>query len=148
MTHARQQIRTAAVALATGLATTGSRVYDSRFFELEPDTQLPCWAVYTTDEVEDAEFGAMGGMQDRVCRLSFAGLARALTGAALQSTLDTMCEELETVVRREAIAGCECVYLRTEWEFGEQESEAAEGRVTVSFAVRYYTNQGAPGVLI
>lgn len=145
--HARQQIRQAAVALITGLTTTGTRVYDSRFFELEA-TQVPAWAVYTTEEAEESEISAMGGQLERVCNLSFVGLARALTGTALQTTLDTMAEELEEVVLRNSITGAELILSGTEWEFDTEESDAAEGKVTLTYACRYYTNQGAPAALI
>jgi len=142
--HARQQIREAAVTLISGLTTTGSNVYDSRFFELE-QSRVPCWAVYTTEEAEEAEIHAMGGQLARFCKLSFVGIARASTGIALQQLLDLMCEELETVVLRDSITGAEVIYAGTEWEFDEDDSDAAAGRVTVTYGCRYFTNEGAPG---
>ena len=145
--HARQQIREAAVALSAGLTTTGSNVYDSRHFELE-QSRIPCWAVYTTEEGEEAELAAMGGPIQRFCKLSFVGIAQAATGLVLQQTLDLMCEELETVVLRKAITGAELVYTGTEWEFDSEDSDAAAGRVTVTYACRYFTNEGAPGALV
>ena len=41
MSHARQKIRDAVVTLLTGLTTTGSRVYDTRLYNLEPSENLP-----------------------------------------------------------------------------------------------------------
>ena len=146
MTHARQQIRESAVTLITGLSTTGTNVHDSRQFELE-QTDLPAWIVYTSDEEEEAELSHMGGNLARTLTLSFAGIARSLTGLALQQTLDAMAEELETVVTKNAITGAELIYSGTEWDFDIEETDQALGRMTVSYACRYYTDQGAPGVL-
>ena len=46
MSHARQKIRDAVVTLVTGLTTTGSRVFDTRLYNLEPSEDLPGLVIY------------------------------------------------------------------------------------------------------
>ena len=41
MSHARQKIRDAVVTLITGLTTTGTRVYDTKLYNLDPSEDLP-----------------------------------------------------------------------------------------------------------
>ena len=48
--HVRKQIRDRLVTLLTGLATTGSRVYKSRVYNLAPTYELPCLLIYTLEE--------------------------------------------------------------------------------------------------
>lgn len=47
MSHARQKIRDAVVTLITGLTTTGTRVYDTKLYNLDPSEDLPGLVVYT-----------------------------------------------------------------------------------------------------
>ena len=50
MSHVRQQIREQVVTLCTGLTTTGSRVYDTRLYNLDPADNLPGLVIYTQSE--------------------------------------------------------------------------------------------------
>ena len=52
MAHYRQQIRERVATTLTGLATTGSNVFQSRVYPLE-NNKLPCLLVYTTEEASE-----------------------------------------------------------------------------------------------
>lgn len=141
--HLRQDLRDQAVALATGLATTGARAYNSRIFPVD-QTELPCWIV-TTEEGDEAEDAGMGGAQDRVFRVVFVGQARAASGELLAELLDTMAEELETVVTRQAFTGAaQAAYRSTEFELDAEQTDQALGGMRVTYEVTFFVTQGAP----
>lgn len=152
--HARRQIREASVTLATGLTTTGARVFDSRQFELEAD-DVPFWNVSTSDEPEDSQRSSMGpsGLLQRELTVLFVGVARELNGALLQQKLDLMAEELETAFTKSALAallagvrGLELV--STEHNFDIDETDQAIGSVELRWVITYFTADGAPSALI
>jgi len=141
--HIRQDLRDQAVALATGLTTTGARAYNARIFPVD-QTQLPCWIV-STEEGDEAVLHGMGGEIERSFRVTFIGQARATTGELLAELLDTMAEELETVITTNAFDGAAiATYRSTEFEFDTEQTDQALGGMRIAFDVIYYHNQGAP----
>lgn len=64
--HVRTQIREAVVAEVTGLASTGSRVHDSRVWTFEDD-DLPAISVKTTEDELDEDSEGQGLSQTRHC---------------------------------------------------------------------------------
>ena len=92
MPHVRRQIREAAAAALTGLATTGSRVSQSRMAPRRAG-DLPCLLVETADERIEQ------GAQSRITReltVIVRGFAKANT--ALDDTLDQIAGEVETAL--------------------------------------------------
>lgn len=155
MTHARATIRAAAAELigkgtpANELASTGSNVFTTRMLPLE-STNLPCWVVATDDE-EDVETDGMGGQQSREMSLIFSGIAAAVTGDELEDVLDTMAEELETVMVPSALAafGVKALLLdTTEWDFDVDETNKVFGQISLTYRALYYTDQGVPGTTL
>lgn len=155
MTHVRASVRAAAAVLigkgtpANELTTTGSNVFTTRLFPLKTDS-TPCWVV-TTDDEEDVETDGMGGQQSREMSLIFSGFARSTTGDELEDTLDTMAEELESVMTPSALSGSGVKLLAldtTEFDFDVDETDQAFGMITLTFKALYYTVQGAPGTAI
>lgn len=142
--HKRTDIRNQAATIATGLATAGSNVNKSRFFPLQPQN-MPAWVITTEDE--DAELVDMGGGLERTLELVFTAVCRATSGIALEDQLDTMAEELETVVTRDAFTGVDsCTYAGSEPTFDVDETDQAVGILEIRFTVTYFTDQGAPSV--
>ena len=147
MTHARKQIRDAAVVAIGGLTTTGDNVFDSRYHPLDT-TQLPAWVVsYSEDGTEEVE-QVSGGLQQRQLELVFVGVASEISGESLTDSLDLMAEELEVALAG-GISGTKATYLvSTEFEFEtDEELDGAIGSVLVSYVCIYDTTAGVPGTL-
>jgi hypothetical protein len=87
MPHARETIRNAAVALLTGLSTTGARVYKDRLQARPLETsELPCILVTTGGETVEGSTVHAPAVIQRELELQVIGVVRALTG--LDDTLD------------------------------------------------------------
>jgi len=136
MAHARQTIREAAATLLTGLTSTGSRVFQSR---IVPQTTLPCLLVMT--DAEEIAPGAFEKQLDRRLTLTVVGVAKA--GSTLDDNLDTIAAEVETAL------GSDYRYELTGIDVDFDETlEKPAGRITLTYAYRYFTNAGAPGTVL
>lgn len=143
MAHVRRQIREALAALVTGLATTGSRVYQSRVYPLG-DSNLPCLLVNTDDEsIETLTTGATP-MQER--RLTVQVRAVAKESSSLDDTLDQIMAEVEaalgaagvlsTLAKSITLSG-----LRVEMD---DALEKPVGVASMEYQISYYTASNAP----
>lgn len=133
MAHARQTIRESAATLLTGLTTTGSRVFQSR---MAPQESLPCLLVMT--DGEEITWGAFEKQLDRRLTLTIVGLAKSASN--VDDTLDTIAAEVETAL------GSDLKYELTAIAVDFDESlEKPAGRIILTYAIRYFTNAGAPG---
>jgi len=136
MPHARQTIREATAALVTGLASTGARVFQSR---MVPQASLPCLLVTTNDE--EIESGAFEKQLDRRLSIRVEGVDKA--GATLDDRLDTIAAEVETAL------GSDYRYeLRSIAVDFDETLEKPVGRIALDFTYRYFTNAGAPGIIL
>lgn len=136
MAHARQTIREAAATLLTGLTSTGSRVFQSR---IVPQTTLPCLLVMT--DAEEIAPGAFEKQLDRRLTLTVVGVAKA--GATIDDNLDTIAAEVETAL------GSDYRYELTGIDVDFDETlEKPAGRITLTYSYRYFTNAGAPGIVL
>lgn len=90
--HIRQQVREAAVADLTGLATTGARVFTARVAPLA-ESEMPGLKVMLRDEA--AEFDAIGTFA-RNGRLVIEGWAQG--GDGLEDKLDLIASEVEAAI--------------------------------------------------
>lgn len=145
MPHARQLIREAAATALTGLATTGSRVFQSRVYPLK-DADLPCLLV-NTDE-EDITSDSIGPLLlDRSLRLTVRCVAKAT--ANMDDTLDTMIAEVEAVLNGSSLGGKAKQILpasiRVQME-GDQDKPV--GVAEIGFSVSYYTAGSDPATPI
>lgn len=93
--HLHKQIRAAAVAALTGLATTGSRVYPNRLRVLQ-DADLPGLRIYLDDEDSEDVSLHQPVLQQRALTLVVEGCAKAT--AALDDTLDQVSKEVEVAL--------------------------------------------------
>lgn len=136
MPHARQQIREACAALVTGLATTGSRVFQSR---MRPADQLPCLLVTANDE--SVAPGSIGNLYERELQLVIRAFAKG--SATLDDTLDQIAQEVEA-----AMAAYQRAQLdKVEVDF-DDELEKPVGSIALTYRVSYFTAAGDPGQLI
>ena len=93
MAHIRKAIREHVVTTITSLSTTGSNVYETRYFPLQTGN-LPALIVYTLDEtVEDYTLGQNTRTQFRALNLIIEAHCRGT--ANIDDTLDTIAEEVE-----------------------------------------------------
>ena len=93
MAHVRKAIREHVVTTITSLSTTGSNVYETRYFPLQTGN-LPALIVYTLDEtVEDYTLGQNTRTQLRSLNLIIEAHCRGT--ANIDDTLDTIAEEVE-----------------------------------------------------
>ncbi len=145
MPHARQQIREAVASALTGLATTGTRVYQSRT-RPQAEGTLPCLLVTTDNErVETSEMAR----QDRLLTVTVRGLAKA--GATLDDTLDTIAAEVETALQAAgSLSGkvpAGLLLQEIDVDFDDALDKPA-GVVVLQYQAGYFTVAGAPGTFV
>lgn len=143
MDHVRKQIREAAAAALTGLATTGSRVFQSRVYPMQ-DADLPGLRIYTDEESVEYDDAGTDNVQARTLTLVVEACAKA--NADLDDTLDQILKEAEVALTASQTLGGLCKYtqissITTELS-GDGEKVTGVGRFT--FKVMYYTRQSAP----
>jgi hypothetical protein len=146
MSHVRRQIREAAAAALTGLATTGSRVFQSRINTLR-DPDLPCLRISTDDEQIDAENAVMGGELTRELTLVVKGVAK--TATTLDDTLDGIAEQVEPVLNGASLGGLvkRCTLERIGVEMDDTLEKPA-GVITLQYRTLYFTSPAAPGTAL
>ncbi len=146
MSHVRRQIREAAAAALTGLATTGSRVFQSRIHTLR-DPDLPCLLISTDDEQIDAENAVMGGELTRELTLVVKGVAK--TATTLDDTLDGIAEQVEPVLNGATLGNLvkRCTLERIGVEMDDTLEKPA-GVITLTYRTLYFTSPAAPGTAL
>jgi hypothetical protein len=135
-----------AVTTATGLSTTGGRVFNTRLFELgQADT--PCWSV-ATDDAEQSQRSNLGGRLERNLPLIFSGYARATSN--IQDILDLMASELEAVITPTVFrALAKDIYIEsTDFDLAADDLDNLFGIIVVTYRVIYHTSQGVPDLAI
>jgi len=93
--HMRSQIRAAMVSTVTGLTTTGTNVFRSKVYNLDP-TQLPCLVVNTNQDVVLDVVMHPPRTQKRELAISVQAVAGASTG--IDNVIDKIAEEVEIAV--------------------------------------------------
>jgi len=146
MAHVRRQIREAAATALAGLATTGSRVFQSRVYPLR-DADLPCLLISTDDEQVQQENMVAGGELTRELTLTVRGVAKAT--ADLDDTLDGIAEQVEPVLNVSTLGGnvktCRLVGIKVEMD---EALEKPVGIITLEYRTLYFTTPAAPGTAL
>jgi len=147
--HLRRQIREAAATLLTGLATTGSNVFDSRVYPVR-DGQLPALRIFTQSETVEANTIGAGParLQERTLTLTVEGCIKATSG--FDDTADAICKEVETAIAGDNTLGGKCKWVQltsTEIEL-DGETEQPIVIVRLNFQVFYITALNAPDVAL
>lgn len=139
MSHLRQLIRTNIVTTLTGLATTASRVYQSRIYPLE-QSKLPGLCIYTNSESIEYSTISPPRRQNRTLQVTVEIYASATSN--LDNTLDTCAKEIEEALYTDLTRGGYAKDTRVisfESEFdGEGEKPVGVGRLTVEIT---YSNR-------
>lgn len=142
--HVRKQIRKAVVAALQNLATTGSRVYESRVYPLSR-AKLPGLLVYTTGEDSAREDSPNESMRDLT--LIVYGVARI--SEKLEDELDDIALEVEIELDTLGLAGLAKIYHGIQGTIISMEADDADkphGAIAMEFMYTYRTAAGAPDV--
>lgn len=141
--HVRRQLREAVAAALIGLATTGSRVFQTRHYPLA-DTDLPCLLVFTTRE--EADYAQLDGVLERIVFVEVVGVAKET--ADLDDGLDLIAQEVEVALTSAVtVSG---VGVRLDYKGADDEFDAFTdkpvGAVRLRFEARLWTS--APDTLL
>ena len=142
MAHIRKTIREHVVTTITGLSTTGSNVYETRYFPLQTGN-LPALIVYTLDEtVEDYTLGQNTRTQFRALNLIIEAHCRGT--ANIDDTLDTIAEEVEEAMVTDISRGGnakDTKLVSTEVEFDTASQKT--GLMRLTYLISYSTVENA-----
>lgn len=146
--HVRQQIREAAAALLTGLATSGARVYQSRI-RVYADADLPCLNITTNDELINAASVGFPTLLDRQINMVVEAVAKQ--SANLDDALDTMCKEVEialnATVNTNTLGGIAKHTVLSSIEINMNgDGEVPVGSARMNFTVTYKTRADQPDI--
>lgn len=148
MTHARQQIREAVVAL---LAPVPAPVYDSRVREFE-QTDLPFVNVLEPESTEESVRMDTSGTLERRAQLVVEIGVRELYGLDAQQALDSLTEAVEIQLSSAALKNA-VPNLKRWWLIATEtmepvvDSDQVLQAVSLSYLAEYYTADGQPGQL-
>lgn len=146
MSHAHTLIRAAAVTALTGLTTSAARVYGNRQYPLA-DANLPGLRVFLNDENVETETIHAPAEQSRTVQLVVECCAKS--NASLDTTCDTMQEEVEIAIAAGFTAGSKSLtpnLIGSRYDF--EEGSTPVGMKRLIFEVEFYTLANAPGTLI
>lgn len=142
--HVRQQIRSRAVTLLTGLTTTAANVFPGRTWPTG-DGKLPGLLVYTrTEQSNDA---AVSGprLQLRTVELVVEGRCRT-GGGEPDDELDEIAKEVETALLASgAFAGlAKDIMLKRTISAALAGQDRRSGEIEIAFDIEYLTAAGSP----
>jgi len=142
MAHVRKAIREQVVTTITSLSTTGSNVYETRYFPLQTGN-LPALIVYTLDEtVEDYTLGQNTRTQFRALNLIIEAHCRGT--ANIDDTLDTIAEEVEEAMVTDISRGGhakDTKLVATEVDFDTASQKT--GLMRLTYLISYNTTENA-----
>ena len=142
MAHIRKTIREHVVTTVTSLSTTGSNVYETRYFPLQTGN-LPALIVYTLDEsIEDYTLGRNTRTQQRSLNLIIEAHCRGT--ANIDDTLDTIAEEVEEAMVTDVSRGGnakDTKLVSTEIEFDTASQKT--GLMRLTYLINYNTVENA-----
>ena len=142
MAHIRKTIREHVVTTITSVSTTGSNVYETRYFPLQTGN-LPALIVYTLDEtIEDYTIGQNTRTQLRSLNLIIEAHCRGT--ANIDDTLDTIAEEVEEAMVADITRGGnakDTKLVSTEIEFDTASQKT--GLMRLTYLISYSTVENA-----
>ena len=146
MAHLRQSIRERIATDVTGLSTTGSNVFQSRFYPIE-DASLPCLLVYST--TEDSEPTEMASPRPMTRNLNVV-VQGVVSATQPDDTLDLISKEVEVALAADVTINdlAHNSFLSgTEIEFNSDGAKPI-GTVMLNYSVEYRNVDNAPETAI
>lgn len=102
MAHIRKSIRDNITTALTGLTTTGSNVFQTRFYPLA-EAKLPALAIYTKSET--TEYGTVHVPRTQIRTLDVTVEAYVSGNTNVDNTLDTIATEVEEALATDLTRG-------------------------------------------
>jgi len=142
MAHIRQQIREAVNTNITGLTTTGSNVFDTRFYPLE-QSNLPALLLYSGDS--ELEYTTMGDDRTVVVRHEVIIEAIVEATSAPEDTLDTIIKEVQIANAQTNLGGLAQDFRLESIETSmDAEGEQPIVSATLTYACEYHYRESDP----
>ena len=129
MAHVRKSIRDNITTSLTGLTTTGSNVFQTRFYALG-EAKLPAICIYT--KTEDTSYSTLRSPRTQMRTLSVSVEAYVKGTANLDDTLDTISVEIEDALTADLTRGG---YAKDTRITSLQTEFSAEGEQPIGVAV-------------
>lgn len=147
MPHVRTGIRSALVAVLTGLSTTGTRVHASRMYP-RADGALPCLLVITSDEPQIDEGLSNQPILERTLEVSIRAVVKA--SASLDTTIDNIIAEVETALGAVTtlgglIKGLSLVSIGIDYD---DATDKPVGAANINYRATYFTLAGSPATAL
>ena len=141
--HVRQRIREQVATTVTGLATTGSNVFQSRVYSLSDDV-LPALLVYSVSESSDIDSMGSIGFLTRTLSLSIEGYVKNVSD--YDDVIDDVCKEVEIAMAGDKTLNglAQNSYLSGTDINYNGEGEQPVGIVTMNYVIQYRTATNAP----
>jgi len=141
--HVRQRIREQVATTVTGLATTGSNVFQSRVYSLSDDV-LPALLVYSVSESSDIDSMGPIGSLTRILSLSIEGYVKNVSD--YDDVIDDVCKEVEIAMAGDKTLNglAQNSYLSGTDINYNGEGEQPVGIVTMNYVIQYRTATNAP----
>jgi hypothetical protein len=146
--HIRQAIREAIATAITGLAATGSRVFQSRAYAVAA-SELPCLLVYTLAEDVTKPVFCHPGEVNRLIQVSIDGIKTATED--LDDDLDNIAAQVEQALALDFTLGGlakDLQLVRTELQIQGGDSPKPMGIIRMTWAIRVATLEGIPGTAL
>lgn len=149
MAHQRKAIRDAVVAIVTGLATTGARVFPSRSYPYDPEKGGgAALLVYAMQEASEPDTLGPGRKLSRALDVVIESVA--MVNETLDDLLDQIAKEIEVAMAGAGLTlggVCKDQWLReTRLVFGKL-GEKQTGGFAMTYTVLYRTTQANPEAL-
>jgi hypothetical protein len=141
MAHFRQQIRERVATTLTGLATTGSNVFQSRVYPIE-ENKLPCLLIYTKDETSEPLAMSPPRSIEKVLNLVVEAYVK--TNNNFDDTIDTICKEVEEALYTDRLINNlakDSFLTNTEINFNS-DGDNPVGIVVMTFEIAYHHTEG------
>ena len=138
MAHIRQTIRERVVSNVTGLATTGSNVFDTKLYNLT-QANLPALCIYAESESSETS-NVSPQTLERMLDVLIEGYAEQNTG--IEDKLDLIAEEIEEAMGADPTLNDNCMLCEltnTEIDFTSL-GEKPVGIVRLTYSVNYRTS--------
>lgn len=142
MPHIRTNIRNAIKTAVTGLLTTGSRVFVSRVYPLQPG-DLPCLMIYTMEDKSKVATRGPGRLILRTVSIAVDAIVSA--SSAVDDALDDICRQVEVALHGSTLGGIALdVRLDTTTVGLDGSSEQPFGVARMTWLVDYQHTEGSP----
>lgn len=140
MSHVRQQLRESVASAVTGLALTGSRVFQSRVYPVQT-TDLPCLVIST--DGEDVEYLTIRSPSQQVREVIVRIEATARANTDLDDTLDAICQQVEIAIAGASLIAKSVQLSGTRIEINVLGDQPI-GQATLIYRMKVYTLSNEP----